>query len=148
MEITNPIIIYTDGSYLLHGTRQAGWAAIGFLSEDCAASAPLIHIGGKLVHADSGTAELTALVEAINAAPLGSTVTVCGDCLSVLKVASGIVGTISDDTAPLPQKNRALWERLRDLLKYRTVTFRWVRGHAGNPGHTAAHRLARSFARA
>ncbi len=38
--------------------------------------------------------------------------------------------------------NPDLWGRLLDLLEKHDVEFRWVRGHAGNPGNERADELA------
>lgn len=38
--------------------------------------------------------------------------------------------------------NTDLWSRLLDLLDYHTVSFRWVKGHAGNPGNERCDALA------
>ena len=38
--------------------------------------------------------------------------------------------------------NPDMWARLLDLLKTHDVEFRWVKGHAGNPGNERADALA------
>ena len=38
--------------------------------------------------------------------------------------------------------NPDMWARLLDLLKTHNVEFRWVKGHAGNPGNERADALA------
>ncbi|MDE3095489.1 MAG: ribonuclease HI [Chloroflexota bacterium] len=38
--------------------------------------------------------------------------------------------------------NRDLWARLLDLCQVHDVTFRWVRGHAGNPDNERCDQLA------
>ncbi|MDX1542254.1 MAG: ribonuclease HI [Geminicoccaceae bacterium] len=47
-----------------------------------------------------------------------------------------------------PVKNRDLWERLDEALKRHTVTFGWVKGHAGDPDNERADALARGAIRA
>lgn len=39
-------------------------------------------------------------------------------------------------------KNRDLWERLEELAAQHEVDWRWVRGHAGDPGNERADQLA------
>jgi ribonuclease HI len=39
-------------------------------------------------------------------------------------------------------KNADLWQRISDLCGERAVTWKWVRGHSGNPHNTRADRLA------
>ena len=41
-----------------------------------------------------------------------------------------------------PVKNRDLWEALDGLLDQHDITWRWVKGHAGNPGNERADQLA------
>ncbi len=41
-----------------------------------------------------------------------------------------------------PVKNVELWQRLDALNAAHDVTWRWVKGHAGNPGNERADRLA------
>ena len=41
-----------------------------------------------------------------------------------------------------PVKNADLWQRLDSLRKLHTVEWRWVKGHAGDPGNERADMLA------
>ena len=41
-----------------------------------------------------------------------------------------------------PVKNQDLWQRLEAAATPHTVDWRWVKGHAGDPGNEAADRLA------
>ena len=45
-------------------------------------------------------------------------------------------------SARKPVKNRDLWEALDGLQTRHDITWRWVKGHAGNPGNEAADALA------
>lgn len=45
-------------------------------------------------------------------------------------------------TAKEPAANPDLWERLLLLLQTHTVTFHWVKGHAGHPQNERCDRLA------
>ena len=45
-----------------------------------------------------------------------------------------------------PALNADLWARLLDLLDVHTVTFVWVRGHAGHPYNERCDRLATAVA--
>ena len=42
-----------------------------------------------------------------------------------------------------PVKNVELWQRLVDAMAPHQVTWRWVKGHAGDPGNERADELAR-----
>lgn len=41
-----------------------------------------------------------------------------------------------------PVKNADLWQRLDELVQQHEVSWRWVRGHAGDPGNERADQLA------
>jgi ribonuclease HI len=41
-----------------------------------------------------------------------------------------------------PVKNMELWQRLDALAQQHEVTWRWVKGHAGDPGNERADQLA------
>jgi len=41
-----------------------------------------------------------------------------------------------------PVKNADLWQALDALVGQHTLTWRWVRGHAGDPGNERADQLA------
>jgi ribonuclease HI len=41
-----------------------------------------------------------------------------------------------------PVKNADLWQRLAEAVARHTVEWRWVRGHAGDPGNERADALA------
>ncbi|MBI4232931.1 MAG: ribonuclease HI [Chloroflexi bacterium] len=43
--------------------------------------------------------------------------------------------------------NPDLWKRLLELCEYHQVEFRWVRGHAGNPGNERCDQLAMEAAK-
>jgi len=42
-----------------------------------------------------------------------------------------------------PVKNVDLWQRLDELTRSHTIDWRWVKGHAGDPGNERADELAR-----
>ncbi len=42
-----------------------------------------------------------------------------------------------------PVKNVDLWQRLEELTRAHTIDWRWVKGHAGDPGNERADELAR-----
>ena len=45
-----------------------------------------------------------------------------------------------------PALNSDLWDKLLSLLDYHTVTFVWVKGHAGHPYNERCDALATAFA--
>jgi len=46
-----------------------------------------------------------------------------------------------------PAVNRDLWEKLLELIKPLSITFKWVKGHAGNPVNERCDELAVASAR-
>ena len=91
--------------------------------------------------------ELQAVLEAL-AALEG------GDPLQVVTDSSYIVNCFSErwwvgwqrrgwcNARKAPVKNRDLWEPLIESVLARGVSFRWVKGHGGDPWNDAADRLA------
>ncbi|MHA6288979.1 ribonuclease HI [Maricaulis sp. CAU 1757] len=45
--------------------------------------------------------------------------------------------------AKKPVKNEDLWRRLDELVAKHSIEWRWVKGHAGDPGNERADELAR-----
>ena len=45
-----------------------------------------------------------------------------------------------------PVKNRELWERLLNAMEPHTVTYHWVKGHAGHPENERCDALATAAA--
>ena len=42
-----------------------------------------------------------------------------------------------------PVKNKDLWLRLDEAISHKDISWKWVKGHADNPGNEHADRLAR-----
>lgn len=139
------IVAYADGS-ALGNPGPGGWAAV-ILAED-GTMRPLT--GGE-DHTTNNRMELTAATEALRALP--------ADVPSVLHLDSQYVvngatiwrkgwernGWKNASRKPLP--NLDLWQALYAILDTRPLaTFKWVRGHAGNPLNETADRLARAEA--
>jgi ribonuclease HI len=90
--------------------------------------------------------ELTAVIEALAALKRSCEVTVHTDSQYV---KNGITewlpqwerrGWRTADRKPV--KNAELWQRLDTEVKRHTVQWRWVKGHAGDPGNEKADQLA------
>lgn len=90
--------------------------------------------------------ELTAAIEALNALK--------GRCDVVLYTDSKYVMDGINDWMPnwkkrgwktasrKPVKNQDLWQALDAAATRHAITWKWVRGHAGDPGNEAADALA------
>jgi ribonuclease HI len=90
--------------------------------------------------------ELTAVIQALSALKRRSRVVVYTDSEYV---RNGITSWIHNWKARgwktadrKPVKNIDLWQRLDELRGTHAVDWRWVRGHAGDPGNERADGLA------
>ena len=90
--------------------------------------------------------ELTAVIEALSSLKRSCNIVIYTDSEYVRK---GMTEWISGwqrrgwKTADgKPVKNAELWQRLDALRKLHTVEWRWVKGHAGDPGNERADALA------
>jgi ribonuclease HI len=119
--------IYSDGSCLVNPGGAGGYAAI-------------ILVDGVIVREVSGyepsttnnRQELRGVIEGLKALNSNSVVTVYSDSKYVVDGASKwIYGWIKKGFAGI--KNPDLWRDLLEAQKGHTVTYRWVRGHNGNP---------------
>ena len=91
--------------------------------------------------------ELQAAIEALTAVPEGGAATLHTDSVYV---RDGITRWIAKwkaggwlTAARKPVKNRDLWQELDALHGARRIDWRWVKGHAGDPGNERADELAR-----
>lgn len=91
--------------------------------------------------------ELLAVIEALERTPHTSSLTVFSDSQYVVKGVSAWLkgwkrnGWRTSQGAAV--KNVDLWQRLDALTVGRTISWRWVKGHNGDPGNEAADALAR-----
>jgi ribonuclease HI len=90
--------------------------------------------------------ELTAVIEALAALKRPSVVTIYTDSSYVKDGITSWIrgwkarGWRTADNKPV--KNIELWQRLDALNASHKVQWRWVKGHAGDPGNERADRLA------
>ena len=90
--------------------------------------------------------EMTAALEGLALVPPGAAAEVTSDSQLLVKgITEWVHGWIRKDwrtSQGTPVQNRDLWEQLLALCARRTVTWAWVRGHAGHAENEAADRLA------
>ena len=136
--------IYTDGACRGNPGR-GGWGAILVYG---------VHereLSGGEAHTTNNRMELSAVIAALGALREPCEVTLTSDSRYVVEaVSNGWVeswrarGWRKADKSPA--LNVDLWEQLLGLLSKHTVTFQWVRGHAGHPYNERCDRLATAFA--
>jgi ribonuclease HI len=92
--------------------------------------------------------ELTAAISALEALSHRSTITVVTDSVYVKDgVTKWIFGWKKNGwktAARKPVKNEDLWKQLDAAQAQHTVTWEWVKGHAGHPENELADELART----
>ncbi|RYX90411.1 MAG: ribonuclease HI [Comamonadaceae bacterium] len=137
----NQIHIYTDGA-CKGNPGPGGWGVL-LQSGDTVKEL----FGGEL-GTTNNRMELLAVIEALTALKRPCAVTLHVDSQYVLK---GITEWISGwkakgwrTASKQPVKNVDLWQRLDALVAGggHTIDWRWVRGHAGDPGNERADVLA------
>jgi len=92
--------------------------------------------------------ELLAAINALETLAKPSQITVVTDSAYV---KNGVTGWIHGwkkngwkTAAKKPVKNVELWQRLDEAQRRHTVTWEWVKGHAGHPENERADELARA----
>lgn len=137
----NDVVMYTDGA-CKGNPGPGGW---GVLLEW--GDRELALSGGD----DSTTnnrMELTAVIEGLRALNRSCGVRVVTDSKYVRDGVTSWMsrwkanGWMTASRPPKPVKNRDLWEELDRELAVHSVTWEWVKGHAGHPGNERADELA------
>jgi ribonuclease HI len=131
------LVIATDGSCLTN-PGFAGWA--WFINENSWAS-------GAITHGTNQVAELSAVLMALQDAPLDINVTILSDSQYAINCADKWVKswrknkwkTRSGDEVKNQNLIRPISERLSERAsKDSTTMFEWVKGHSGHPLNEAA----------
>ncbi|WP_435299731.1 ribonuclease HI [Timonella sp. A28] len=90
--------------------------------------------------------ELTAVIEGLKTLKRPCTVTIHVDSTYVMKgITAWIHGWKRNNwrTADKkPVKNAELWQELDNQTQRHTITWKWVKGHSGDPGNERADQLA------
>lgn len=137
----NSYLIYCDGASK-GNPGPSGWGAviINKMTEET------IQRYGSIGHSTNQVAELSAVINAIEFLPTGSSIDLFTDSRYVVdgmnKWIGGWVRKNWRTAAGKPVANRALWEQILVLCRSRTVKFRWVKGHNGHDMNELADKLA------
>lgn len=135
----NIVVIYTDGA-CSGNPGPGGWGALlqykGKAKELC---------GGE-AETTNNRMELTAAIEAINSLKHRSTVELHTDSTYVKDgITKWMIGWKKNGwktAARKPVKNKDLWLALDEAILNHQVSWKWVKGHAGDPGNEKADQLA------
>jgi ribonuclease HI len=140
MPLTRPkVVIYSDGA--CKGNPGPGgwgvWLQSGEHSKELWGGAPAT---------TNNRMELTAVIEALASLKRNCDITLYTDSEYV---KNGITTWIHGwkkkgwkTAAGQPVKNIELWQRLEALTALHSIEWRWVKGHAGDPGNERADALA------
>ncbi len=136
--------IYTDGSCKFN-PGPGGWGAVlvynGHEKELC---------GGEK-ETTNNRMELTAAVMALSALKEPCNVTLCSDSKYLIDGlekgwAKGWKAKGWKKADKSPALNPDLWEKLLELTEKHTVTYIWIKGHAGHPYNERCDTMAQNEA--
>ena len=137
--MSRKIEIYTDGA-CRGNPGPGGWGALLIAGRH----RKTMH-GGEH-ETTNNRMELTAAIEALNKLKRPSAVTLHTDSTYVMK---GITEWMTNwkkrnwkTAGKKPVKNQDLWQALDEAVQRHEITWKWVKGHDGNPGNEEADRLA------
>jgi ribonuclease HI len=138
------VTIYTDGG-CQPNPGTGGWAAL--LMSD----ANTRELSGGMRQTTNNQMELIAAISALEALKTPCDVTLYTDS-EYLKngITKWMKGWKNNDwmtkgseyAAPAPVKNRELWERLDNAIQRHNITWKWVKGHAGDEHNERVDQLA------
>lgn len=140
-QTVTPIVIYTDGA-CKGNPGPGGWGVL------LMADGNETELFGGELGTTNNRMEMTAVIEALSALKQPSTITLHLDSEYVLKgITQWIHGWKARGwrtAAKQPVKNVDLWQKLDAVVagSGHKIDWRWVRGHAGDPGNERADGLA------
>ena len=147
------ILIYTDGA-CIGNPGAGGWAFVvqrmvnGTVIDELVQSASVPATTTNICMEMQAAIEALKTVLADEAAPI----TIRSDSEILIKgVNEWIKGWIAKGwkkAGGKPVANRDLWEQILELSQGKTITWSWVKGHAGDPMNEKVDGLAEAAARA
>ena len=137
--MTKQIEIWTDGS-CSGNPGPGGWGALLVSGEDEK------ELFGGQENTTNNQMELKAAIEALNALKAPSKVILHTDSTYVkdglTKWIHGWKKNGWKTAAKKPVKNKEYWQALDAACQHHDITWKWVKGHAGDPGNERADELA------
>ncbi|MDZ7710339.1 MAG: ribonuclease HI [Roseovarius sp.] len=139
------LFAYTDGA-CSGNPGPGGWGVLMRATEGGTIVKQRELKGGE-AETTNNRMELLAAIHALEALSKPSHITIVTDSAYV---KNGITGWMHGwkkngwkTAAKKPVKNVELWQRLDEAQKRHTITWEWVKGHAGHPENERADELAR-----
>tara|TARA_B100000676_G_scaffold309121_1_gene371742 strand:+ start:1316 stop:1762 length:447 start_codon:yes stop_codon:yes gene_type:complete len=138
--VSEPITIYTDGA-CSGNPGPGGWGALLLWRDE-----EKELIGGEM-ETTNNRMEMTAALMALRALKRSSDVVLHTDSTYLKDGVTSWMPKWKTDgwktAAKKPVKNADLWRALDEAMTRHTIDWRWVKGHAGDPGNERADALAR-----
>jgi len=136
---TKTVTIYTDGA-CSGNPGPGGWGALLLYGGDEK------EITGGEFETTNNRMELTAAIEALGALKRRCTIELHTDSTyvkdGITKWINGWKAKGWKTAARKPVKNEDLWRLLDDAAAKHDIEWKWVKGHAGDPGNERADELA------
>lgn len=133
------VLIYTDGA-CSGNPGPGGWGALLLYGTDEK------ELTGGEFETTNNRMELTAAIQALNALKRRCTIELHTDSTYVKDgITKWIIGWKAKGwrtAAKKPVKNEDLWRALDDAAANHDIEWKWVKGHAGDPGNERADELA------
>ncbi|MDZ4297041.1 MAG: ribonuclease HI [Moraxellaceae bacterium] len=133
------VIIYTDGA-CRGNPGPGGWGALLMSGQHQR------ELSGFETMTTNNRMELMAALEALRALKNPSRVTLWTDSEYLRKGMTEWLASWKQrgwkTAAKQPVKNADLWQALDQVSALHVIDWRWVKGHAGDPGNEAVDRLA------
>ena len=140
------LIAYTDGA-CSGNPGPGGWGVV-LQAKSGLDITKQRKLSGGAAETTNNRMELMAAISALEALSQRSTITVVTDSVYVKDgVTKWIFGWKKNGwktASKKPVKNEVLWKRLDAAQAQHTVTWEWVKGHAGHPENELADELARA----
>lgn len=140
MEKSDTVHIYTDGA-CSGNPGPGGWGSVLLFNGHRR------ELSGGAAGTTNNRMELQAVIGAVEALKRPCDVTIYTDSVYVMK---GMLEWLPQwkkrnwrTAGKQAVKNVELWQRLEQVLSPHEVTWRWVKGHSGNPENERADELAR-----
>ncbi len=137
------ITIFTDGSSR-GNPGPGGWGAI-VLTENT-----VTELGGSEDMTTNNRMELMACIQSLKTTSTDSSIVLYSDSQYVIKGMTEWIDGWQKKNWKNSQKkavmNRDLWENMLEVSSNKNIEWKYVKGHAENPGNNRCDELATSFA--